>query len=698
MKTYKPQQIRNVGIIGHGGSGKTSMVEALLYATGVSDRIGKVGDNSSIMDYDPDEIKRGHSINASFAFFEWEKHKINILDTPGENNFIADTPGCIRVVDGAVVVIGADYGVQFYTEKVWQWADEKSLQRIIFINKMDSEKASLKSVLDSIKKKLKVQPLLTQIPVGQGENFSGIVDLIEKKFFSYEKGGKGIGKSEEIPSELKDEVEESIAELNEVVAEADDELVEIYLEKGELTEEQFNRGLQTGIKSGQLVPVLIGSATQNIGTDRILKAIVDYLPSPDSRSPELANSIKDKQEIEVSTDSDQPFSGLVFKTFADPYAGKLTLFRIFSGSIKPDTNVYNSTHETNERIGQLFALQGKKQEQVSEAYAGDIVGVAKLKTTATGDSLTASDKGVIFKELIFPNPVLARAVLPKTRADEEKISNALGRLKEEDPTLKVERDPQTNELLISGMGSEHLDVIIERLKRRFGVEVDVKAPKVPYRETIRGSTKVQGKHKKQSGGRGQYGDAWLEISPLPKGGGFEFENRIVGGAIPKTYIPAVEKGVQEAMAGGVLANYPMVDVKVAVYDGSYHDVDSSEMAFKIAGSIGFKKGVLECKPILLEPVMLIEISVPSEFVGDVMGDLNSKRGKVLGVDAGEDTQKIKAHVPMASILNYAPELRALTSGRGFFVMEFDHYDDVPEHLITKIIEEAKKEKEEEQQH
>ncbi|MEE8268395.1 MAG: elongation factor G, partial [Nitrospinaceae bacterium] len=471
-------------------------------------------------------------------------------------------------------------------------------------------------------------------------------------------------------------------------------LIEAYLDKGELTDEEFDTGLKKGVESGQLVPVILGSALHNIGTDRLAKAIIDFLPSPDQSPSQLAKTLSGEEVIEVKPGNGM-FASLVFKTIADPYAGKLTLFRVYSGSVKPDTSVFNANHETVERVGQLFALQGKKQIPLPEIIAGDMGTVAKLKVTTTGDTLTTKGKGVQFDPIVFPNPVLARAMVPKTRADEEKISNSLHRLVEEDPTLKVERDAQTHELLVSGMGAEHLDVIIERLKRRFGVEVDVKPPKVPYRETIRGKTKVQGKHKKQSGGRGQFGDTWLEISPLPRGGGFEFENRIVGGAIPKTYIPAVEKGVHEAMAHGVLAHYPMVDVKVSLYDGSYHDVDSSEMAFKIAGSIGFKKGVLECKPILLEPIMTMEVIVPSEFIGDVIGDLNSKRGKILGVDANDDNQNVRAHVAMASILNYAQELRALTSGRGIFVMEYDHYDVVPDHLTAKIIEEAKKETKEE---
>lgn len=691
MKSYKVEQIRNVAFVGHAGAGKTSVVESLLYLSGVSDRLGKVGDNSSIMDYDPDEVRRGHSINASFAVSEWQKHKFNILDTPGNGNFIADTPGCIRVSDGAVVVIAADAGIQFYTEKVWQWADDSSLKRIVFISKMDSEQASIQSILESLKKKFKVQPFLLHVPVGKGEKFSGVVDLVDNKYYAYEKDGKGSGTASDIPDEVKDEVDNRRAELVEAVAEADDELIESYLDNGELTDQEFDAGLKQGVESGQLVPVILGSGLHNIGTDRLMKAIIDFLPSPDQSPAQIGKSLNGDDPVEVTTDDNGMFSSLVFKTIADPYAGKLTLFRVYSGSLKPDTMVYNATHETEERVGQLFALQGKKQIPMTEIIAGDMGTVAKLKVTTTGDTLTVKGKGVQFDPIVFPSPVLARAMVPKTRADEEKISTSLHRLVEEDPTLKVTRDAQTHELLVSGMGAEHLDVIIERLKRRFGVEVDVKPPKVPYRETIRGKTKVQGKHKKQSGGRGQFGDTWLEISPLARGGGFEFENRIVGGAIPKTYIPAVEKGVHEAMAQGVLANYPMVDVKVRLYDGSYHDVDSSELAFKIAGSIGFKKGVLECKPILLEPIMTMEVVVASEFVGDVIGDLNSKRGKILGVDANDDNQNVRAHVPMASILNYAAELRALTSGRGIFVMEFDHYDVLPEHLTAKIIEQAKQE-------
>ncbi len=697
MKQYNLQDIRNVGLVGHGASGKTSVAEAILYTAGVSDRLGVVGDNSSVMDYDADEMKRGHTINASLAFCDWDKHKVNLLDTPGDNNFIADTPACIRVIDEAVVVIGADEGMQFYTEKVWQWADEQNLSRLVFLNKMDHERANVANILEAIKKKFKKNPVFLQMPVGSAESFSGIVDLVENKYYAYEKGGKGKGKAGPIPDELKDDVEMSRAELTEAVAEVDDTLIEVYLEKGELTDEEFNAGLRNGIESGELIPVLCGSATENMGIDLLLNAITHYLSGPDKRKAVAGKNPKDGSETSRENDASAPMSSLVFKTLSDPYAGKLTLFRVFSGTIKGDGSVYNASKETNERVGQIFFLQGKKQVPVPEVSAGDLGAVAKLKVTETGDTFSDSGKPIVFDPIQFPVPVLSQAIVPKTRADEEKISNALSRLTEEDPTLKVERNAQTHELLISGMGPVHLEVLIDRMKKRFSVEVDVKPPKVPYRETIRGRTKVQGKYKKQTGGRGQFGDTWLEISPLPKGKGFEFEDKIVGGAIPKTYIPAVAKGIQEAMAQGVIAHYPMVDVKVSLYDGSYHDVDSSEMAFKIAGSLGFKKGVLDCRPILLEPIMNMEVIIPGEYVGDVMGDLNSKRGKIQGIDAEGDTQTIRVHIPMSEVLNYVADLRSMTSGRGMFVMEFDHYDDVPEHLSKKIIEEANKEYEKEKE-
>ncbi len=688
MKQYKLQNIRNIGLVGHGGSGKTSLAEAILYFSGVSDRLGKVGDVSSVMDYDPDEIKCGHSIDASMAFCEVNATKINLVDTPGGSNFITDTPACLRVVDGLIFVISADEGVQFYTEKIWNWADALNLPRIIFLNKLDSERANIAPILDTIKNKFQKKPIFIQLPDATGQNFSGIVDLIDNQYFAYAKDGKGSGKKEETPQSIKDEMEISHAELMEAVAEVDDDLIELYLEHGELTEEEFSQGLKEGILKGQLIPVVCGSALNNIGVDLLLGAAIKYLPSPDMRPPVSAKQLDDDVEVFRSVSEGEPASGLVFKTIADPYAGKLTLFRMFSGTLKSDSTIYNSTQESSERVGQLYMLQGKKQIAIQQVSAGDIGTVAKLKSTITGDTLADADSKVLFPPIEFPRPVFSRSLVPKARADEEKISNALHRLLEEDPTLKMERSSQTGELLVSGLGQVHFDVTLERLKRRFGVEVDVKVPKIPYREAIKGSVKVQGKYKKQTGGKGQFGDTWIEISPLNRGEGYIFEDKIVGGSIPKTYIPAVDKGIQEAMANGIIAHYPMVDVKVSLYDGSYHNVDSSEMAFKIAGSLGFKKGVLDCKPILLEPIMNMEIIVPSDHVGDIMGDINSKRGKIQGVDPSEDTQTIRAYVPMAEVLNYAADLTSQTGGRGMFVMEFDHYEDVPEHLMQKIVDES----------
>ena len=690
MKQYKLQDIRNVGFVGHGGSGKTSLAESVLFMTGVSDRLGKVGDASSVMDYDPDEIKRGHSINSSLAFCEFNSTKINLLDTPGSSNFIADTPAALRVVDGLVFVVSAVEGVQFYSEKIWKWANELNLPRIIFLNKMDHERASTVPILEAIKNKFKITPIFIHLPQGVGDNFSGIVDLIENKIFSYEKNNKGKGKADDVPSDISDEIEISHGELIEAVAEVDDELIEKYLENGELTEEEFSRGLKEGIQNGQLIPVLCGSALENIGVDLLLEGIVKYLPSPENRIPVKAKNVADDSEIALSAKTGASASALVFKTVADPYAGKLTLFRMFTGSIKGDSSIYNTSKDASERIGQLYMLQGKNQIPVTEISVGDIGTVAKLKQTVTGDTFSSPGEKIVFPPISFPLPVFSRALLPKTRADEEKISQALQRLTEEDPTLKVKRNSQTGELLISGLGQVHFDVSLERLKARFGVEVDVKAPQIPYREAIKGTTKVQGKYKKQTGGKGQFGDTWIEISPLKRGEGFVFENKIVGGAIPKTYIPAVEKGIEEAMANGIIAHYPMVDVKVSLYDGSYHNVDSSEMAFKIAGSLGFKKGIPDCKPILIEPIMNMEIVVPNDQVGDIMGDLNAKRGKIQGIDPGEDTQTVRAHVPMAEVLNYAADLTSMTGGRGMFVMEFDHYADVPDHLMKKIIENSNK--------
>ena len=692
MKQHSIDQLRNIGLVAHGDAGKTSLAEAMLYTSGASDRLGKVGDVSCVMDYDPDEIKRGITINASLAFCEWNNHKINIVDTPGYVNFIAETQGSMRVIDTAIVVISADEGVQVITEKVWKWAEEKALPCAIFVNKLGHERANLTKVLDDIEKTFKKKAVKFQVPIGSGANFKGVVDLIKMKSYSFSNDQSGKTTEGEIPSDLKDETDQYREELIEAAAETNDELTEKYLEEGSLTEDEIKRGLKAGINNATVIPILYGSALNNHGVSSLLDIIVEYLPSPDVRPPMKGKDNSEKEVVRQNS-PDEPLSALVFKTIADPYAGQLTLFRTYSGVLKADSVVLNSSKESKEKLGSLFCIQGKNQTSVPSISAGDFGVVAKLKNTVTGDTFTDDKKIIIFEPIKFPQPVLSLAVVPKKKQDEEKLSSSLHRLEVEEPTLQVSRDPQTNELIISGMGQLHLEVIVARLQRKFGVEVETKTPKIPYKETIRGTTKIQGKYKKQSGGRGQYGDTWLELSPLPKGDGFKFINKIVGGAIPRQYIPAVEKGIIEAMSGGVLAGYPLVDVQAILYDGSFHEVDSSEMAFKIAGSMGFKKGVTECNPVLLEPVMSMEITVPGEMMGDVIGDINQRRGKVLGVDPAGGSQLIKANVPMAEVSKYAPDLRALTGGRGIFTMEFSHYEEVPRQLTDKIIEQSKKEKE-----
>lgn len=691
MKEYKIESIRNIGILGHGHSGKTSLAEAMLFVSGASDRLGKVGDNSSVMDFDPDEIKRGISINVSLGSAEWKNKKINIIDTPGFANFVAETEACIRVMDAAVVVVNAETGVEVITEKVWKWADERNLPRVIFINRMDHEQGDMIRCFDALAHKFKQHPVSFQLPIGKGSEFKGVVDLLAMKAVYFSKDQSGKMEIKDIPEDMLSKAREHREKIVEAAAETDDALTEKYLEGKGLTEEELFFGLKAGILSGSFVPVLCGSATHNWGASLLMDCLVQYFPSPLEVPAARGVDGKTKKEVECRTSDAAPLEALVFKTIADPFAGKLSLFRVYSGVLKGDGNIYNVSKGTQEHVGQVFSLLGKKQIPLPSVIAGDFGCTAKLKVTETGDTLGQDKNSFVFERIKFPDPVIGMAVVPKSKEDEEKVSTSLHRLMEEDPALRMGRDPQTHELIISGMGVVHLEVTVERLKRKFGVEVEVKTPKVPYRETIRGTTKVQGKYKKQSGGRGQYGDAWLEISPLPRGGGFQFVDKIVGGAIPRQYIPAVEKGIVEAMGGGVLAGFPIVDIKVVLYDGSYHDVDSSEMAFKIAASMGFKKGVLECKPVLLEPIKDIEVIVPTEYVGDIMGDLNSKRGKVLGIEPSGDGQSIKAKAPMSEILRYAPDLRSMAHGRGVFRTSFSHYEEVPGHLAEKIIAERKDE-------
>ncbi len=690
MKEYGTQQIRNIGLLSDGGTGKTTLAEAILFNAGVTTRLGKVADGNTVMDYDPDEHRRGCSINAAVASFFYKNKKVNLIDTPGYANFITDTIGCLRVIDGAIFLVSAVDGLKVQTEKLWNSAKDLGIPRMFFINEMDRGQAEMEKVLEEIKGELGVKPVLLTYPLGKGDDFKGVVELLTGKALIYE-GEEGKFTEGQVPDEFKDAVEEAQNTLIEDIAETNDELMEKYLEGEELSQKELVEALAQGVKSETLFPAFVGSALLNRGVHSLMDVMVEVLPAPDERPPAKGINPNTGEEEERKCSTEEPLAALVFKTISDPYAGKITLFKVFSGVLEGDTTVLNTTKETKERVGKPFFMVGKEQKPVDKVIAGDIGAVAKLKETGTGDTLCAPDAPFLFPPIPFPEPILSFAIQAKSRSDEEKISSALQRLMEEDPGLKVNRDEQTKELIISGLGQLHLETIVERLKRKYGVEVELQTPKVPYKETIKKKVKMQGRYKKQTGGRGQYGDVWIEIEPLPRGKGFEFEDRIVGGAIPRQYIPSVEKGVKGAMQEGILAGYPVVDVKVILYDGSFHPVDSSDLAFQIAGSMAFKKAAAQANPVLLEPIMTLEVIAPDDCVGDVIGDLNAKRGKILGVEAKGKNQIIKAQVPLAEILRYAPELRSITGGRGTYSMEFSHYEEVPAHLAQKIIEESKRE-------
>ncbi len=690
MAKYDSKALRNVAIVGHGGTGKTSLCESFLFVTGKSDRLGRVDDGTSCMDFEPEEQKKHISISAAVNFIDWDKNRVNIVDTPGDSNFVLDIKNCLRVVDGALILIDAVGGVEFQTEKVWEFSDEFKLPRIIYVNKMDREHADFWSAVDSVKNTLKKKATPIYLPIGAEDSFKGVVDLINMKALIFD-DAEGKFKTEDVPEDMLEDTDSYRETMVEDIAECDDELMNKYLEDGELSLDDLKAGLRKGVISGDLIPVICGSAIKNIGVRPLIDMIVDYLPSPVDRGVVVGEKPGAEDIEERSPEESTPFSGMVFKTIADPYAGRLTLFRVYSGTVNSDSTFYNPLQKASEKFGNIFFLEGKKQIPAGSLIPGDIAAAAKLKETVTGDTICDEKAPIVFEKVSPPLPIMSFAVQPKSKGDEEKIMISINRLLEEDPALATYRDDQTKEIILSGMGQVHIEVTIEKLKRKFGVEVNLTTPKVPYRETIRKKTQVQGKYKKQSGGRGQYGDTWIEIEPLPKGEGFEFANKIVGGVIPKQYIPAVEKGIVEAMEGGILAGYPVVDVKVTLYDGSFHAVDSSEMAFKIAGSMGFKKGVMDCQPTLLEPIVNIEIEVSDEYMGDVIGDLNGRRGKVLGMDTKGSNQIIKGQVPLAEILTYAPDLRSMTSGRGTFTYQVSHYEEVPGMIAEKIVAESKKE-------
>ena len=671
MKEYSIDRIRNVALASHQGTGKTSLVEAMLFDAGVTTRLGKVEEGNTVSDWDPDEVKHHVSINTSLAPVEWKGYKINLIDTPGYADFVGEVKEGLRVADAALLLVSAVDGLQVGTELAWQFSDEHKLARLVLINKMERENADFGRVVQELRERYGTKLAPLQVPLGKEHEFHGIVDILNNKAYTYKDGKRS---EIPVPADVRDDVEQYRQQLVETVCEADDGLMEKYLGDEEISDDELTQALRPAVASGGIIPVLCGSATENIGIDSLLDALVQYVPSP----------------VEAGATPNGQLAALVFKTIADPYVGKLTYFRVYSGSLRNDSHIYNATRSHDEHIGPVLVVRGKQQENVAQIGAGDIGAVAKLHDTRTGDTLTTKDKPMMLEPITFPAPSFSASVVAKTKQDLDKLGQALQRICEEDPTLQVQRDPETGETLLSGIGESHLQITVERLKRKFGVDIELGDPKVPYRETITGSTKAEGRHKKQTGGRGQFGDVWVEFEPTANGD-FEFVNKIVGGAVPKQYIPAVEKGIQEAMQHGPLAGYPVVHVRATLYDGKYHDVDSSEMAFKIAGSLAFKEGVMKANPVLLEPIMNVEVVVPDNYMGDVIGDLNSRRARVLGMEpVGAGRQRVQAQAPLAEMTHYATALRSITQGRGMFSMTLLDYEQMPPHEAQKVIEEHKK--------
>jgi len=678
MQQFGLENIRNIALLSHAGAGKTSAAEAMLFTAKAINRLGKVDDGSSTSDYDPDEIKRKISINLSLLPCPWRDAKINLIDTPGYSDFIGEVKAGIRISEGAVIIICATSGVEVGTTQVWEYCQEANLPRLIFVNKMERENADFFKTVNDIQAKFGQKCLPIQIPIGAQSDFQGIIDLLNLKSYTGSPPKEG-----EIPSSLEGQVNTFREKLIEAAAETDDALIEKYLGGEELTSEELRNGLRKAVANGSIFPILAGSALQNVGISPLLDAMVDYLPSPAEREVAAAT---DAKEEKFEPQADGPLAALVFKTTADPYVGKLTYFRVYSGAIDSNSQAWNATKGSAERIGQLFLLRGKNQEPVTKVSAGDIGAVAKLNVTSTGDTLSSQSKPLKLAPIVFPQPIFDEAVSPKTKADLDKLGTALSRITEEDQTLHVRREPDTGETLLSGMGDTQLDVAAEKMQRKFGVSVNLETPKVPYKETITASVpNAEYKHRKQSGGHGQYGHVVMELEPLPRGTGNEFASRVVGGTVPKNYIPAVEKGFQEAIQDGVLAHHPVVDVRATLYDGSFHPVDSSEICFKIAGSQAMKKGLSQGQPILLEPIVDIQITVPNDLTGDIIGDLNTKRARVQGMNPSSDINIIEAQVPLAEVLRYAIDLKSMTQGKGTYTIKFSHYEEVPAQICQKII-------------
>ena len=691
MKTYEPSAIRNVLLVGHGGTGKTTLAEALLFAAGAVTRMGTTQDGNTVTDFEPEEVKRGISVSLSLAPVEWRGVKLNVLDAPGYADFIGDVRAALRAADACLFVVSAVDGVEVQHEVVWELAVEAGLPRAFFVNKLDRERASFQRTLDELVQAFGTQVAPLQFPIGEEQDFEGVADLLSKKAYRYPDGPKG--QASDWPEDIAGKAEPFREKLAEAVAEADDSLLEKYLEEGELSEDEIVAGVKAGVAEAKFAPVLCGAATKAIGVDRLADLLVDTFPSPADRPP-VRVMTSSGEEQERAADPAAPLSAFVFKTVSDPYVGRISLFRVYSGRVRPDSSVHNATQRTDERIGQLFTMRGKDHEGVAEIPAGDIGGVAKLSHTHTGDTLSTKDDPVTVPALELPEPLYAVAVEPKTQGDEEKLSTAFARLQEEDPTFRVERHPDTNETVMYGMGETHVDVMTERMQRKFGVGVETHAAHVPYKETLRAKVQAMGRHVKQSGGHGQYGICHIEVEPLERGAGFEFVNKIVGGVIPSQFIPSVEKGVVKAMQTGT-SGHQMVDLRITLYDGKFHPVDSSDMAFQIAGSLALKEAAHKAGVVLLEPVVDVEVVVPESQTGDIIGDLNAKRGRVLGMEpTGTGKTRIKAQAPQAEMTRYAIDLRSITGGRGIFTMTFSHYEELPAHLTEKVLAAAQREKEE----
>jgi elongation factor G len=690
MKVYDAQNLRNVALVGHSGAGKTQLVSTLLFAAGAMNRLGRVDDGTTVTDYDDEEIARKHTLSSSLAYVEWNKTKINFIDTPGMANFLSDARAALRVAEAALVLVDAVAGVEVSTEKVWAAAEEQELPRIVVLNRFDRDRASLERSLESLRAVFGRTVIPIQLPIGEEKKFRGVVDLVSMKAWTFAPDSSGKPAETPIPPELESAATAAREALIEMVAEADDSLMEKFFDAGTLTQEDLLSGLKRAISAGRVFPVLCTSAAANVAMQPLMDAVVSYVESPAERPMKAQD--RGGNEVRIDASATGPAAAYVWKTIADPFAGRITMFRVLSGVLRADSTVQNPAKETSERLGHLVLLQGKTQTNVPEVSAGDLGAVAKLKETQTSDLLV--DKGVAFTvpAIKFPEPVLSYAIEPKSRGDEEKISTALHRLQEEDPTISYHRDAQTKELLLAGQGQSHIEVTVAKLKRRFGVEVTLKLPRIPYRETITAATEAHGRHKKQTGGHGQFGDCKVKFEPLARGSDFEFVDDIFGGSIPRQYVPAVEKGIQDARLRGFLAGYPMVDFRATVFDGSYHAVDSNELSFKMAGSLAFKDGMSRARPTLLEPVMDVEVYAPSDYAGDLMGDLNSRRGRIGGMDTRGPTTIIRAKVPMSEMLTYEQHLTSATGGRGSYHMEFSHYEDVPAHLHGKIISAARAER------